>query len=78
MKPLKNRQTGCKGVTLLQFMDYLTDTYPVDLEKRDTIKKSLTEPWDTTQHIGYLFNHITKGLETLASMQNNVTCTGEE
>jgi len=78
MKELKNRQTGYKGITLLQFLDHLTDTHPADSEERDTIKKSITKPWDPTQHIGYLFNHITKGLETLADMQGNVTYTGEE
>jgi len=77
MKPLKNHRTGYKGVNLLQLLDHLTDTYPEDPEERDTIKKSITEPWDTTKHTGYLFNHITKGLETLADMQGNVTYTSE-
>ena len=50
----------------------------MDPEERDTIKKSITEPWDNTQHIGYLFDHVSEGLETLDDMQNNVIYTGEE
>jgi len=60
------------------YYNYWIISRTADPEECDKIKNSITKPWDTTQHIGYLFDHITEGLETLADMQGNVTYMGEE
>ena len=72
LKPLRtNKREGFKGKTLKQFLTHLKDSYEATPEERDTIQKELSEPWDTSQHIKYMFERVSEGLETIANMDNN-------
>ena len=71
LKPLRtSKREGFKGKSLEDFIKHLKDTYEATPEERDAIQKELNKPWDTSQHIEYIFERTLEGLETIANMDN--------
>ena len=78
MKALKVAKIGYKSVTLLQFIELLTNNYEVTTEERTAVKKIIAEPCGPTHHIKIMYDHVKEGLEALANIKYNVGYQQEE
>ena len=67
-KPLKDRRTGYKGVSLERFVEHIIDKYQAEPEERQKVKDTMAEKWDANEHIEHMYDLITEGMEMLADM----------
>jgi hypothetical protein len=61
--------TKFKTVDIMQLIEHITSSFPPEPEEITAVEATLREPWDPTNHIENLFQHVKEGTETLLQMK---------